>query len=156
MFLSACQKPLVKPKVDIEAEEAAVSNLVDSIITAIENQDADKMLSYFSDDVLVVGTDAGEFFNKQEITEIWKQVLEQPFDYEFVGESEIKVAPDGKSAFVLLEISRPEFPVEIQYRFDYHMVKENGKWLAYTLTTSWIVKDEALPTFFEAFKELPK
>lgn len=156
IFLSSCQKPLVPPKVDLEAEEAAVSNLVNSIITAIENQDVDKMVSYFSEDVLVVGTNATQSFDKQRVTEMWRQVLAQPFEYEFLEEPVVKVAPDGHSAFILLEISRPVLPEEVRLRFDYHMVKENGKWIAYILNTSWIIQDEDLPTVFEAFKELPK
>src|SRR5665648_203620 len=107
VVITACQQTPKTSPVDIEAEEVAVTNLLNSVITAFKEQDVATLLSHLSEDVLVCGSDPTEFFNKQQIAEMWTQMLVQPMELDTIGEPIIKVSPDGHSAFAVHQYFMP-------------------------------------------------
>lgn len=116
--------------VDFEAEEAALNELMDTLESAFQAQDVITLASLFTEDALMCGTDPSEFWNKEEMTELWAQILvDSGPEMKFIGDRKIRVTPDGTSAIIVIQLIVPFYSPKIPWRQVYHCVKSNDKWM---------------------------
>ncbi|MBN2272950.1 MAG: nuclear transport factor 2 family protein [Bacteroidales bacterium] len=150
--LTACQQKPVNVSVDIEAEKAAIDSLFDKFIEAFNAQDVTTLVSYLTDDALCMGTDPSEFWNKQQITDIWSQMLADTVPVmDFFDEQVIKVAADGHSATAVQQYMMPDVTL-LPWRNTYHLIKKDGHWMIFAFSCGFIPKNEELPKINEALK----
>ncbi len=151
MIITAC-KPTPKPApVDIDAEKAAVSALFDKFNAAFSANDAAALATFLTEDALSCGTDPSEFWNKQQITELWTQVLaDSTPEINYISKRVVKVAADGNSATVVEQYMLPSITPKIPWRNVYHLVKTNNNWMIDFFSCSLIPKNEDIPKLNEA------
>ena len=125
---TACQQQTQKAPVDIKAEEAAINDLLNTMIHAFKAQDVPTLETLFADDMVATGSDPSEWFDRQQMTDMWKQMLAQPFELDTIGTPRLKVAPDGHSAFAIQQYYMPAFSSKLAFRNGYHLIKTGGKW----------------------------
>ena len=136
--------------VDIEAEEAALNDLFDKFDSASKTHDVSTLASYLTEDVLMCGTDPSQFWNKQQIIYVWTQMSgESAPEIKYLGDREIKVAPDGNSAIVVIQYILPWCP-KIPWRNVYHLIKNNDNWMILFGSSAFIPKNEDVPKLIEA------
>ena len=137
--------------VDIEAEKAALNELMDKYDSAFKNLDVSTMASYQSEDLLFCGTDPSEFWNKQQITDLWTQIPDNTvFEIKSISDRKIKVAPDGNSAIVVTQYIAPGYSPKIPWRHVYHFVKSNDKWMILFINIAFIPYNEDIQKLNEA------
>jgi hypothetical protein len=147
MVMTACQqKPKTVP-VDTEAEKAAISSLFDKFNAS---RDADTLAAFLTEDALCCGTDPSEFWNKQQMTDGWRQLLTPDFEINYICERKIKVAADGNSASVVERYMMPVYTPKIPWCNVYHLVKTNDKWMIDFLSCAFIPKNEDIPKLNKA------
>jgi hypothetical protein len=155
MVIVACQQtPKVTP-VDINAEEAALNELMDKIDASFKDRSDSTLKASTTEDVLICGTDPSEFWNKQQFLEQLEQMKQDTSntatELKSIGDRKIKVAPDGNSAIVVTQyiISwSPKIPV----RQVNHFVKTNDKWMIQFINVALIPKNEDLQKLNEAIE----
>ncbi len=137
--------------VDIEAEKAALNELMDKYDSAFKNLDVSTMASYQSEDLLFCGTDPSEFWNKQQITDLWTQMLtESAIELNYISKREIKVAFDGNSAIAVDQFTMPGMSPKIPWRNVYHLVKNNDNWMILFISSAFIPYNEDIQKLNEA------
>ena len=131
-------------QVDFETEKAAVADLFDKYYSAINAKDAAILPTFLTEDVLVCGTDPSEFWNKEQITELWTQALaETTLEINItIGKREIRVADDGSSAIVVEQYIFPFISSKIHIRTVSNAVKTNDKWMIDFMSFNFIPKNE--------------
>jgi len=138
---------------EFETEKAAINEVLDKIDTALLASDVQTMTSYLSEDFLMCGTDPSEFWNKQEITDLWNQMLDNSgFEFEYIGDREMRLAPDGKSAMVVTQFYMPVFTPKIPWRNTYYFVKIDDSWMIHYWGSALVPKNEDLPKLNEALE----
>jgi ketosteroid isomerase-like protein len=138
-------------QVDFETEKAALNELLDKMDSAIKAQDVSTMASFLSEDLLCCGTDPSEFWNKQQITDLWTQMLDNTtFEIKYIGDREIKVVPDGNSAIVVTQYFVPIYSPKIPWRSIYYFVKTNDNWMIHFMSSAFIPKNEDISKLNEA------
>ena len=153
LALSACQQPETKP-VDLEAEEFAINEMLDKVFLSFEKQDVATLSSLITEDVLVCGSDPTQFFDKQQITEIWTQMLaESSFEFNIISERKVKIANDGYSASAIEQYTMPFYSTKLPFRNSYHLVKINEEWKIFCWNGACIPNDEDFPIINAALSE---
>ena len=100
----ACDQTSKTTPVDIETEKAALNEIMDKLDSAVEESDRTVYQSLLTEDALFCGTDPSEFWNKQEFIDLNEQdSSDYNPDFEYIGDREIKVTPDGNSAIVVTQ-----------------------------------------------------
>ena len=116
---------------------------MDKFDSAYKTFDVSTMASYLSEDLLFCGTDPSEFFNKQQITDLWTQIPDNTvYELKSISDRKIKVAPDGNSASVVDQFMMPMYTPKIPWRNVYHTVKINGEWKNIFFSMSFIPKND--------------
>jgi len=138
-------------QVEFETVKVTLNELLDKMDSAIKAQDVSTMASYLSEDVLICGTDPSEFWNKQQITDLWAQMLDNTvFEFKYIGDRVIKVAPDGNSAIVVTQHFVPIFSPKIPWRSTYYFIKTNDNWVIHFMSSAFIPKNEDIQKINEA------
>jgi ketosteroid isomerase-like protein len=153
IVLTACQQQTETKSVDLKAEEAAINDLLNTMIGAFKAQDVPTLQSLLTEDVLCLGSDPSEVWNKKEITEMWTQMLAQPVEIDTIGTPKIQVASDGHSAFAMQQYFMPAFSSKLAFRNGYHLIKSGEKWLIFTTNTACIPKNEDLSKIDKVLSE---
>jgi ketosteroid isomerase-like protein len=149
----SCETKTEKVPVDLEAEKAAVSALIDNLYAGIKAQDIDTLAALFSEDLLAIGSDPSEFWNKQEIVALWGQMISETSpEINFISEKVVKIAPDGNSAVAVVQYFVPMFSATIPFRSDYHLIKSNGEWKIFVSNVALIPKNEDIQKLNDALK----
>lgn len=148
LVFTACQQPETKT-IDTQADKAAISNILNLLQTAFKEQNVDTLISVFTDDAILYGSDPSEIWDKQQIKEMWAQMLSEPVELSIIGEPVIKLATDGNSAYAAQQYYMPMFSNKIVFRNGYHLIKLNGEWKIFTCNTACIIKNEDLPKIDE-------
>jgi hypothetical protein len=150
VVITACQqKPKTDP-IDIEAEKAAIDSLFDKLYSALSAQDVTTLASFLTEDALCIGTDPSEFWNKQQMTEMWTQMLaDSAPKIKYINERKLKVAADANSATVVEQYTLPDTSPKILWRNAYHLVKTNGNWMILVVNCSFILKNDDIPKLIE-------
>ena len=140
-------------KQDTEAEKAAITDLFDKFNSVFNEKDVATLASYLTEDGLFCGSDPSEFWNKQQITDVWTQLFaEADPEINFISERVIKVASDGNSAIVVEQYLSPMFTPKIPWRNVLHLVKTNDNWMITFFSASLIPKNEDIPKFNAALE----
>jgi ketosteroid isomerase-like protein len=151
IFMTACQQTPEQVSVNIEAEKAAIEDMLEDFLNGIKAQDVDTMASFILEDALVCGTDPSEFWNKEEIVDLWKQMLtESPIEFKYIGDKAIKVAPDGNSAIAVDQYYIPIYSPNIPWRNVYSLTKVEDKWMISFWSIALIPKNEDLEAINKA------
>jgi hypothetical protein len=153
LVTAACHHTHETAAVDTEAEKAAVSNLLDQLNSAVASKDVAAMTSNFDENALICGTDPSEFWNKQQIKEIWTQMLAESVpEFQHIGERKIIIAPDGHSAVTVEQYMIPTFSEKIPWRRVFYLLKTGDKWMIHFSSVSFIPENEDIPKLNEALQ----
>ncbi len=151
--ITACQQTPKTVSVDIEAEKAAINDLVDKVNSAMQAQDVATLTSFFTDDLICLGSDPSELWNKKQITELWTQMLADTApEINLIGKRVIKVAADGKSAVAVDQYFMPMFTPDIPFRNVYYLIKTDDNWMIDFSSTALIPKNEEIPKLNKALE----
>ena len=154
LFFTACQQTPKPVSVDLIAEETAARKMLNGFLSIITAGDVDSIATYLSEDVLTAGSDPGEFFNKEQTIEVWKQVAEViDLDFQFIDGQSFIMGPDGNSAIAVRQFYIPAAVPNIPARYVLYLIKEEGVWMVRFWETGLIPKNEDLPMLIEAFTE---
>lgn len=155
MIMVSCQSKTVPVPVDVATEEAAVNVLIDQLYVALETQDASILNTSLTDDMLACGSDPSEFWNKQQVIELWTAMLaEMSPEVKRIGNRVVRIAQDGHSALAVEQYLMPVNSSKIPLRNTYHLVKSNGEWKIFLLNTAFIPKNEEIPILDAALSDL--
>jgi len=136
--------------VDMEAEKAALNEIMDNLITAAEAGDQTFFISLLTEDALLCGTDPSEFWDKQAVVDLSKQNSDAPApEFKFISDRKIKIASDGRSAIIVNQLT-PDWSPKIPIRFVYHFVKTNDTWMILFQNVAFIPKNEDIEKLNEA------
>lgn len=149
LSLTACKQ--TPATVDIEGETAVIDSVFNKFNNAFDARDVTTLASLLTEDALCLGTDPSEFLTKQQITDMWKQMLaDSAILINYLSERRIKVATDGNSATVIEQYMMPAISLKIPWRNAYHLVKVNDKWMIDVLNCALIPKNEDMPKLNQA------
>ncbi len=138
------------PLVDIKAEEDAINKLMDKFDAAIEAYDVSTMVSFFTDDAIMCGTDPSEFWNKQQFTDLWEQgSSDSAPEFKYINDRKIIIATGGNSAIVVTQYIISWSP-KIPWRQVYHCVKINDNWMIHFMNVAFIPKNEDIQKLNDA------
>ncbi len=152
-FTFGCQAYKEKPAVDIEAEKAAVKAVFDDWIKCGETEDMELFSKIIApdDDMVVIATDAAEYFIGQEP---FKKSMQQQFDafekMEFsIKELSIKVHKSGEVAWLSsqfdVKVTAKDEIVSLEgMRFTGVMEKRTGNWVIVQIHASVPVVGQAV------------
>jgi hypothetical protein len=136
--------------VDIEAEKAALNEIMDKLDSAAKDGDWTVFVPLLTEDALFCGTDPSEFWNKQYFVDLSKQDSYDPTpELKYIGDRKIKVASDGNSAIIVTQIMTAWSP-KIPLRMVYHFVKTNDNWMILFTNVAFIPKNEDIQKLNEA------
>jgi ketosteroid isomerase-like protein len=153
LAITACKQAPAPVVVDLETEKAVIDSVFDKFTTAFMERDVAALASLLNEDALCLGTDPSEFLSKQQITEMWSQMLaDSAIEIINISERKIKVAADGNSATVVDQYMMPAISSKIPWRNAYHLVKTNDKWRIDFLNCALIPKNEDLPKLNQALE----
>lgn len=130
-------------QVDYRAEITLINELVDKLDEANKKGDMNTFASLSADDVLVCGTDPSEFWNKEQLLGMQNPDSNNTFEFKYIDDRVVKVAPDGNSAIVVNQLMigfSPKIPV----RAVYHLIKTNEGWNVFFVNFALIPKNEDL------------
>jgi len=154
LFFTACQQTPKPVTVNLEAEEAAAMKVLDGFLSVVTTSDVDSMFTYLTEDALIVGSDPGEFLNKEQAIELWKQVAAvMDLDFQFIDGQEFIIAPDGNSAIALRQFYVPAAAPKIPARYVIYLIKEEDVWKVRFWETGMIPRNEDIPKLNEAMAE---
>lgn len=146
VLITACQQTPEPAPVDRNAEEAAINAVCDSIVASFKAQDVEQLMSHLADTLLFLGSDPSEIWNRDQLTEMWTQMLAStPVEIKLINDRKIFFAPDGKTAAVVEDYYMPMFSEVLPFRNVYHMIREDGNWKIMFSGTGIIAKNEDLP-----------
>lgn len=151
MLFMSCQTRTEQAPVDKEAEAAAINVVVDKFYSVFETKDPAVFTSVLTEDVLGLGSDPSEFLSKQDITDMWTQMLEVPVpDFNFISDRTFKIAGDGHSAIVIDQFQSDMYTANIPWRIVYNLVKTDGNWMINFFSSSLIPRNEDIPKLNDA------
>ena len=136
--------------VDIKAEEDALNKLMDKFDAAVKAFDVSTMLSLFTDDAIMCGTDPSEYWNKQEFSALWEQgSSDSAPEIKSINDRKIIIVPAGNSAIVVTQYVISWSP-NIPWRQVYHCVKVDDNWLIHFMNVAFIPKNEDIQKLNDA------
>jgi len=130
-------------QVDLTAEITVINQLVDKLDEANKKGDMATFLSFSADDILVCGTDPSEFWNKEQLLGMQNPDSNNTFEFKYIDDRVVKVAPDGNSAIVVSQLIMG-FSPNIPVRIDYHLIKTSAGWKVFLMNVALIPKNEDL------------
>jgi hypothetical protein len=150
--IAACQQPPKVVTIDIKAEKNVIDTMFKRFTSSFNEAGVPVMASYLSEDALCMGTDPSEMWNKQQVVEMWTQMLSgMTPELNYIGERKILVAPDGNSATVVDQYMMPAI-CNIPWRNVYQLVKTDGKWKIFVFNVAFVPKNEDIQKLSEAIK----
>jgi hypothetical protein len=142
-IIISCKNQKQSPP-DLNAEKSNLEKTLNSYDSAFASKDANAIAPFYTDDILYCGTDAKEFWDKENVIKIHnKEMAADTTNFKFtVSRRDIRVSKDGNSAIAIEQV---EFPPYIPVRFIYHAVKDNNKWLLDFISVAFIPNNEDVP-----------
>jgi hypothetical protein len=151
VFIS-CQEAEKKPMVNSEAEKAVIDSLLNVYDGAFVNFNPEILASCLTEDALCCGTDPAEFWNKQQIVDLWKQAEnDTTYQVTLTGERVVKLSADGNSAIAVRQFMIPEV-TPMPWRNVIHLVKTDNEWLINFTSVSFIPKNEDIAKINTTFE----
>ena len=154
MLMTSCQQKPVTVAVDPVAIKAELVTFMDEFNAAYMALDINKITALCNDNALFLGTDPSEFWNKQQITDLFlAQASDSTMKMEFkLDKREIMVAADGKSAIIVEQYFVPLISTKIQVRCIDKVVKVNDKWMFDFISWNIVARNEDIPLLNAALK----
>jgi hypothetical protein len=154
VLLFACTTTPEPEPVDLAAEEAAISEVFETLFNAVDDRNIDQLASVLADDGLFMGTDPDELFPKDTVVSSWAQMMQMPEipPFEFIGDPLIRLHPDGKTAIVAYQYYWKLF-TPIPLRQTFWMVKKDSVWLVDFFDFSFVPYNEQIPALNDAVME---
>jgi ketosteroid isomerase-like protein len=154
MLMTSCQQKPVTVVVDKEAVKAELTTLMGEYNAAYMAMDINKMTAFCSDDVLFLGSDPSEIWNKKQITDYFMSMPgDSTMAIEFtVDMREILVAADGKSAIVVEQYFVPLISTKLSIRCINNVVKVGDKWMFNLISWNIIPRNEDIPKIIGALE----
>lgn len=123
-----------------------------SVLRDVMNtQDIETMISMFTEDALIIGSDPIEILSKEEFKKMWTEMSAAfNFKFQLFGEQPFKISPDGKSAIAVSQFYVPVMTANLPLRQVFNLNKVDGKWMVSFFSSSVIPKNEDLPKIMEA------
>jgi hypothetical protein len=148
MALTSCQTEQKAAPVNKDAVEEEIITALDALYSLNDTHDIEAYDALLCDDGLFLGSDSKEFWNKSDIMESQKKMLENP-DFKFTFKRinrVVRIAEDGKSALVVdqvkdISVFGPDLPV----RLTLHLIKTENKWKIDFWEVGLIPNNEDLP-----------
>ncbi len=156
-LLFACDTTPESKPVDLNAEEAAIKEVFETLFQSIEDRDIDQLASVFADDGIFMGTDPDELYTKDTIVIGWTQMMKMPEipTFDFIGEPFIRIRPDGKTAVYSTKYYWNLFTT-LPLRQTFCLVKRDAEWLIDFFDFSVIPYNEQYPALNAAVKVVDK
>jgi hypothetical protein len=147
MLMTSCQQKPATVAVDPEAVKAELATFMDEFNAAYMALDINKITASCNDNAMFLGTDPSEFWNKQQITDLFlAQAGDSTMKMEFkLDKREIMVAADGNSAIIVEQYFVPLISTKVQVRCIDKVVKVNDKWMFDLVSWNIVVKNEDIP-----------
>ena len=146
---SLAQEP-VTSSVDIKTEKDALNKLMDKFNAAMETLDVSTMLSFFTEDARIYGTDPKEFWTKQEFSSLMEQGSHDSApEIKPINDREILIAPTGNSAIVVTQYVISWSP-NIPWRQVFYCVKVDDNWMIHFMNVAFIPKNEDIQKINDA------
>lgn len=151
IVIAGCKTTVQEKPVDITAIKDSVKVVMDKYAKAFNDKNIDAFTALLADDILALGTDPNEFWNKKEITEIITQqfTLDLAFTYD---KQEFRIAPDGKSAIVVNQYFVPKFSSKVSMREVVYLDKTDKGWLIKFVSSAFIPKNEDIEKINKALE----
>jgi len=138
---SFAQEAVTSP-VDIKAEKEALNKLIDKFSAATETLDVSTMLSLFTEDARIYGTDPEEFWTKEEFSSLVEQGSPGSApEIRYINDREIIIGPTGNSAIVVTQYLISWSP-NIPWRQVFYCAKVEDKWMIHFMNVAFIPKNE--------------
>ena len=144
-LIAACQQTPKTIPVDIAGEKVAISALFDKFNSALNAKDVNTLTALLTDEALGCGTDPSEFWDKQQLSDVWKQgFADSSLKINWsIDKREIRVAADGNSAIIVEQYVLPIIiSSKIPLRNIYLAVKANKNWMIDFISWNLILKNE--------------
>ena len=154
LFMASCQLKTSVAPVDLTAAKEDVTKLLDKFHAGMISQDANALITLFTDDCLACGTDSKELLNKAD----WNKMLTQAFadttlKMNFtIDKRDIRISKDGKAAVALEQAFINSFSEKMPCRFVYHAVKNDSGWQLDFMSVSFIPNNEDLAKLNKALE----
>jgi uncharacterized protein (TIGR02246 family) len=140
----ACQTEPPKAAVDLAPMKEELNQMLDKYMDAWNTKNTDVVVAFLSEDCLVCGTDPSEFWDKQKITDYWREYEADTSQHAkfSLQKREIRVAKDGNSAIAIEQSFISGFSPNIQVRVSYNIINKDGNWLFDFINMAFIPKNE--------------
>jgi hypothetical protein len=155
-ILSGCQPKVKSEPVDLDAAKSELNALTDSYFNAWKEKDIEALEHMIADWGIYCGTDPKEFWNKDEVMELWKEYFNDTlatFEYTLMRR-ETNVAPDGSSAVIVVQGTYPDWSPNIPVREAFHVVKTDEGWQIDFINWSFLIRNEDVDVLNSALKEM--
>ena len=154
--LAACQKTGPAP-VDKDAAQKAVADLFDAYGKALKAKDVIGITATLADDVLFIGTDPNEFWNREKvITQFNSLAKDSTASLDFtMTKREIRLSPDGMMAIVTEQYTIPMISNKISVRSVGHTRMMDGQWKIDFYSWALIPRNEDMAKLNKAMELTP-
>ncbi|MBN2425019.1 MAG: nuclear transport factor 2 family protein [Calditrichaceae bacterium] len=125
-----CQPNTKTEPFDLEAAKKVVNTQLDNLHQSSKAKDISFLRNMFTDDGLCLGTDPGEFWDKEQVINVNLHMFEDEsmvFDYS-IDKREIRFNPDGNSAICVEQFTWNSFSQKIPLRLVTHFININNDW----------------------------
>jgi hypothetical protein len=157
ILLAGCQQKAEKETVDLDAARAELEALSDSYYDAWEMRDIEMLEGMIADWGLYAGTDPKEFWNKEQILDLWKRFFANPdatLDYTPIGRN-INVSPCGMTAVIVNQGTHNKWSPNIPVRLTFHALKMGESWQIVFINWSFVFKNEDVKRLNAALDQDP-
>ena len=156
MALVSCQtEPKTEP-VDKEAAKNEIAAVLDIMYSYFDTHEMEPYAAVLSEDGLFVGTDRTEFWDKESLLKLQKEMFTDPefkFTYK-ITKRVIRVADDGQSAMAIDQVeSTTVFGPDLPVRVTMHLIKTENGWKIDYLGWGLIPDNEDLAKIAAAIAE---
>ncbi len=144
LLLFSCRQKAPVVQVDPELLKGQINELMDKYNAALNARDVTMAVSFYSDDLLFIGTDPSEFLDKKGITDGWTQMAaDSSGSIGFsVDKREIRLDKPGTSAIVVDQYTVPSVSQKIPVRCICHLTLKEDGWAIDFVSVAFTPRNE--------------
>ncbi len=141
IVISACQK-----KTEVKVDQATLTEQVNTFMEKNrkiwETNDTSALRGIYAEDLVILGTDPSELWNKNQYLDEWKKMIQGGFEFKHSEiKRDIRVSKDGNSAMVSEQYFIPMLSEKFQVRAIFHVEKNSDNWQINYLSWSVIPRN---------------
>jgi len=156
IFFAACNQnsgSTSETNVDTTAAKSQIHALMDSMHNALSDKDTKKMVSFFTDDGLYLGTDPGEYWDKKKLSAQADSASKDTASFAHnVTRRDIIFDDDGRSAIVIEQYIFPMISMKMMIRSIARVDKKSDHWMIDFFSWNFIPKNEDVPKLEKALQ----